>query len=99
MVRLEQHRLSPPLEAMHVMAEAISVLLEADPHMSVRETLGFSLAEGKAVLQALQEVVVEWQMDVYRRQQPTCPQCGKTRRRKGMHHKARHNILALAHFW
>ena len=100
MVRLEQHRLSPPLEAMHVMAVAISVLLEADPHMSVRETLGFSLAEGKAVLQALQEVVVEWQMDVYRRQQPTCPQCGKTCRRKGMHHKAAQKLhTSVAHIW
>jgi hypothetical protein len=40
MEQLEQHRRSPPLEAMHVVAEAISALLEADPHMSVRETLG-----------------------------------------------------------
>jgi hypothetical protein len=40
MERLEQHRLSPPLEAMLVVAEAISVLLEADPHTSVREALG-----------------------------------------------------------
>ena len=34
-------------------------------------TLGLSLAEGKAVLQALQEVVVEWQMEAYLRQQRT----------------------------
>jgi Plasmid pRiA4b ORF-3-like protein len=38
--RLEQHRLYPPLEAMYVVAKAISVLLEADPHMSVQEALG-----------------------------------------------------------
>jgi hypothetical protein len=31
-------------------------------HDLTPETLGLSLAEGKAVLQALQEVVVEWQM-------------------------------------
>jgi hypothetical protein len=30
-------------------------------------TFGLSLAEGKAVLQALQEVVVEWQMHTYSR--------------------------------
>lgn len=36
-------------------------------------TLGLSLAEGKAVLQALQEVVVEWQMEAYLRQQRACP--------------------------
>ena len=28
-------------------------------------TFGLSLTEGKAVLQALQEVVVEWQMQTY----------------------------------
>jgi hypothetical protein len=32
------------------------------------ETFGLSLAEGKAVLQALQEVVVEWQMHAYLQQ-------------------------------
>jgi hypothetical protein len=49
-------------------------------------TLGLARAVGKAVLQALQAVVVEWQMEASLRQQRTCPQCGKTRRRKGMHH-------------
>jgi hypothetical protein len=32
------------------------------------ETFGLALAEGKAVLQALQEVVVEWQMQAYLQQ-------------------------------
>ena len=32
-------------------------------------TLGLSLAEGKTILQALQEVVVEWQMHAYLGQQ------------------------------
>jgi hypothetical protein len=50
------------------------------------ETLGLSLAEGKAVLQALQEVVVEWQMQAYLQQQRTCPHCGKVRRSKGVPH-------------
>ena len=36
-------------------------------------TLGLSLADGKAVLQALQEVVVEWQMHAYLGQQRVCP--------------------------
>jgi hypothetical protein len=40
MERLEQHRLSPPLEALGVVAEAISTLLEADPQTSVRAALG-----------------------------------------------------------
>ena len=40
MERLEQHRLSPPLEALGVIAEAISTLLEADPQTSVRAALG-----------------------------------------------------------
>jgi hypothetical protein len=50
------------------------------------ETLGLSLAEGKAVLQALQEVVVAWQMQAYLQQQRLCPHCGKARRSKGVHH-------------
>jgi hypothetical protein len=50
------------------------------------ETFGLSLAEGKAVLQALQEVVVEWQMHAYLQQQRACPHCGKARRSKGVHH-------------
>ena len=50
------------------------------------ETFGLSLAEGKAVLQALQEVVVEWQMHTYLQQQRVCPHCGKVRRSKGGHH-------------
>jgi hypothetical protein len=51
-------------------------------------TLGLSLAEGKALLQALQEVVVEWQMHVYLSQQRHCPYCGKLRHSKGVHHTA-----------
>ena len=58
-------------------------------------TLGLSLAEGKAVLQALQEVVVEWQMQAYLRQQRTCPQCGKTRRRKGLHHTVFRTVFGV----
>ena len=58
-------------------------------------TLGLSLAEGKAVLQALQEVVVEWQMHAYLRQQRACPQCGKTRRRKGMHHTVFRTVFGV----
>jgi hypothetical protein len=38
--RLDQHRLSPPLEAMGVVADAISTLLAADLQTSVREALG-----------------------------------------------------------
>ncbi len=38
--RLAQHRLSPPLDARGVVAEAIRPLLESDPQTSVREALG-----------------------------------------------------------
>jgi hypothetical protein len=38
--RLDQHRLYPPLEAMGVVAEAITTLLAADPQTSVRAALG-----------------------------------------------------------
>ena len=58
-------------------------------------TLGLSLVEGKAVLQALQEVVVEWQMEAYLRQQRACPQCGKLRRRKGLHHTVFRTVFGV----
>ena len=38
--RLDDHRLYPPLEAMRVVAEAITMLFAADPQTSVREALG-----------------------------------------------------------
>jgi hypothetical protein len=74
------------------------VTLSDDGQESIREvacvertdlspaTLGLSLAEGKAVLQAVQEVVVEWQMQAYLRQQRHCPHCGTFRQSKGVHH-------------
>jgi hypothetical protein len=40
MERRDQHRLSPPFEAMGVVADAISTLLHADPQTSVRAALG-----------------------------------------------------------
>jgi hypothetical protein len=58
-------------------------------------TLGLSLAEGKAVLQALQEVVVEWQMHAYLRQQRACSQCGQMRRRKGLHHTVFRTVFGV----
>jgi hypothetical protein len=58
-------------------------------------TLGLSLAEGKAVLQALQEVVVAWQMHAYLGQQRVCPQCGKVRRSEGTHHTVFHPVFGV----
>jgi hypothetical protein len=49
------------------------------------ETLGLSLAEGKAILAQLQEAVVVQQAAAYIAQQQTCPQCGARRRCKGLH--------------
>ncbi len=49
-------------------------------------TFGVSLAEGKHILEAIQEVVVEWQMHAYLQQQRHCPHCGKVRHSKGTHH-------------
>ena len=40
MERLDQHGLFPPLEAMGVMAEALTTLVEADPQTSVRASWG-----------------------------------------------------------
>jgi len=49
------------------------------------ETLGFTLAEGKAILAQLQEAVVAQQAAAYVTTQQTCPTCGARRRCKGHH--------------
>ena len=49
-------------------------------------SLGLSLADSKAIVQGMQEVVVAWQMNVYLDTQRHCPQCGQLRHRKGLHH-------------
>jgi hypothetical protein len=66
--------------------ETIKDIACVERHDLTPETLGLSVAEGKAVLQDLQEVVVEWQMHTYLQQQHACPPCGKARRSKGVHH-------------
>jgi hypothetical protein len=64
-------------------------------HDLTPETFGLSLAEGKAVPQALQEVVVEWQMYAYLQQQRACPHCGKARWRKGVHHTVFRTVFGM----
>jgi hypothetical protein len=46
------------------------------------ETIGLALAESKQLLQALQQAVVEQQVDGYLDQERACPHCGKKRRLK-----------------
>jgi hypothetical protein len=48
-------------------------------------TLGLTLAEGKAMLKALQEVVVQQQMTAYLKTQRPCAHCGNLQGRKGSH--------------
>jgi hypothetical protein len=66
--------------------ETLKDIACVERHDLTPETFGLSLTEGKAVLQALQEVVVEWQMHAYLQQHHACPHCGKARRSKGVHH-------------
>jgi hypothetical protein len=46
-------------------------------------TLGLTLAEGTAMLKALQEIVGEQQMRAFRQAQRPCPHCGQIRRSTG----------------
>jgi hypothetical protein len=74
------------------------VTLADDGEESVREvawveredltpaSLGLSVADSKAILQGIQEVVAEWQMHDYLDAQRHCPQCGKPRHSEGFHH-------------
>ena len=49
------------------------------------EALGLTLAEAKALLQNVQQTIVEQQTAEYLEQQSACPQCGKQRLHKGEH--------------
>ena len=49
------------------------------------ETLGLTLAEGKAILTAIQEVMVEKPLAAYVERQRHCPECGGLRTSKGHH--------------
>ena len=49
-------------------------------------SLGVAIADSKAILQGIQEVVVAWQMHEYLNAQRSCPDCGKLRHSKGSHH-------------
>jgi hypothetical protein len=48
-------------------------------------TLGLTLAEGKAILKALQEIVVAHQMRAFLEAQRPCAHCGHLQRSKGYH--------------
>ena len=48
-------------------------------------TLGLTLAEGKAILKGLQEVVVQQQLTAYLETQRPCAHCGHRQRSKGSH--------------
>jgi hypothetical protein len=48
-------------------------------------TLGLSIAEGKGILKALQEVVIARQTTAYLATQRLCPHCGTPRHSKGAH--------------
>jgi hypothetical protein len=65
--------------------ESIRDMACVERHDLTPATLGLTLDEGKMLLQTIQEVVVEWQMQAYLRQQRDCPQCGKIRQSKGAH--------------
>jgi len=47
------------------------------------ETLGLSLAEGKAILQDIQQIVVEQQVGSFLASQKRCPDCSRKRHSKG----------------
>ncbi len=53
MARLDQHRYHPPFDAMCVAAEAVRVLLETDPHTSVRDAIREALGD----LDTLQDAI------------------------------------------
>jgi hypothetical protein len=49
------------------------------------ETLGLTLAEGKAILKDIQQIVVQEQISSGLASCRPCPDCGQSRRSKGSH--------------
>ena len=58
-------------------------------------SLGLAIVDSKAILQGLQEVVVEWQMRTYLDTQRHCPHCGKLRQSKGGHHTVFRTVFGV----
>ena len=77
----------------------VQVTIEGEPHEETiclevasferqtldPETLGLTLAEGKAILKALQKLVAEQQVTTHLSETRNCIACGETRRVKGSH--------------
>jgi hypothetical protein len=54
-------------------------------HELTPASLGLAIADSKAILQGLQEVVVEWQMRTYLDTQHHCPHCASCARARAPH--------------
>src|SRR5262245_42726457 len=57
------------------------------------ETLGLTLAEGKALLSAVQACVVEEQAQAYLAQHRACATCGKSHRSKELRRSMVHTVF------
>ena len=57
--------------------EQRSEVLEMEPRQLAMESLGMSLADGKAILQGVQEFVTAQQVSADLRRRRNCPNCGE----------------------
>ncbi len=62
------------------------------------ETLGLNLTEGKAILSALQTVIVEQQVADHGEVVRFCPACGTARTSKGQHHLQFRTVFGTKHY-
>jgi hypothetical protein len=62
--------------------EQRSDVLEMERHQLAMETLGLSLADGKAILQGVQDFVTAQQVSEDLRRRRNCPNCGERYHRK-----------------
>src|SRR5437870_13048628 len=65
-------------------AEQMQPVAEFEREALAMETLGMTLAEGKAVLQGVQEFVAERQTVEFLQRSKGCPGCGQQRSTKGI---------------
>ena len=73
------------MEAANGESERIEEIAELERSSLQPETLGFTLAESKTLLQGIQQRMVSEQVTEYMAQFNTCPDCGARRTKKGQH--------------
>src|SRR5258708_22832402 len=78
-------RIQVVVEAENGESEKVEEIARLERGARRPEELGLTLAEAKALLHSMQQVVITKQIEEYLEKFKTCPNCGAHRTRKGQH--------------